>query len=83
MHLLVLQFAHPFRHDDGGEDVAEQIGDGADLGHEALDAQQEGQARRRQDSERRQGRGQRDEAGAGDPRRPFEVDSITNSIISC
>src|SRR5260370_41920881 len=49
--VLVLELAHPFRHDEGREDVAEQVGNGADLRHEALDPQQQRQAGRRQDSQ--------------------------------
>src|SRR6516162_1909789 len=41
---IVVEFAHPLRNDDGGEDVAEEVGDGADLGHEALDPEQQGKA---------------------------------------
>ena len=33
---LVIELTHPFRDHDSGKDVAEKIGDGADLRHEPL-----------------------------------------------
>src|SRR6516225_11701514 len=50
---IVVELAHPSGDDDGGEDVAEEVGDGADLGHEALDPEKQGEAADRQNTERR------------------------------
>ena len=80
----VVELAHPFRDHDGREDVAEEIGDGADLGHEAVDAEQAAQGRRPA------GRSTAGRVAASatkpppvTPAAPFEVKSITKSIASC
>ena len=76
---LVIEFAHPPRYDDGGEDIAEEVGDGADLRHEPLDAEQQGEAANRQNAEGRDCRGERDKAGTGDTGRRIESSAADRS----
>src|SRR5215471_14402485 len=63
---LVIELAHPPRNDDGREYIAEEVGDGANFRHEALDPEQQREAADRQNAESRDRRSERDKAGASD-----------------
>src|SRR5450830_537540 len=66
VQLVHVQFFFPFRHDDGGHAVADEVGQRAAFAHEAVDAQDQRHAGHGNRRHHGQGGGQGDEAGAGD-----------------
>src|SRR5688572_12269719 len=67
-------FAFPAADGDGGYAVADEVGEGATFAHEAVDADEEGEGFDGDHRHGGEGRGQGDEAGAGDAARAFRGD---------
>ena len=63
---LFVERALPFGDDDSRQTIADQVGEGPRLRHEAVDAEDQGDACDRDRADRGKGRGQNDEAGASD-----------------
>src|SRR4029453_5977038 len=70
-HSPFVQCTLPFGDHDGGDAIANQIGEGARFRHETIDAQDEGDTRYRNRAYRRECSGKHNEAAAGDAGRPL------------
>ena len=63
-----VELAFPAGDDDRGDRIADEVRQGPDLGHEAVDAEDQRHAGNRNRGDDREGRGQGDEARTSDAR---------------
>lgn len=66
MELAEVEFVFPAGDDERGDAVADEVGEGTGLGHEAVDAEDEGESGDGDGGDDGEGGGEGDESGAGD-----------------
>ena len=83
MKTALIQLTAPLPHHDRGDAVADEVGDRDGLSHEAVNAEDQGDACDGDDAGRGNRAGERDERRSATPAAPFDVISRTASKVSC